>query len=243
MFISDELKSKGFVQRSNLAAVYGAETNSAVLYDIYAGANYGIDDNAAAWIQRHFGLRYFDMGERRTIIRIEDFTGARVPRAAIDRYYGYIADGDKLYQMTAYLNESGREELKLPALDEEYKVRRALMVVKRGVISNYHTAVRLIDVPRMRVINDYCKQVNKYLRVAAAMAHLNCRFESSFTGDIYRTVAKCLQERVSPQEAAFRVIEALGDNLVRMPLARAHEVFYSAFSAPAMQMEHLYVRE
>jgi hypothetical protein len=243
MFISGELKSERFLQHKNFAATYSAETNSAVLYDIYDAHNYGVGQDMAAWIHRHFGLRYYDLSERGTIIRVEDFAGVRVPRASVDSYYGYLQDGDKLYQMTAYISAAIREEYQLPKLDEAYKERRVLLFIKNGKIGNYHTTVRTIDVPRMRVINNYCKQVNKYLRVAAAMGHLRCVFGNNYSSDTHRVVAKSLQERESPQEAAFRVIEDMGDSAIQMPLVRASEVYSSAFCAPSIQMEYLYVRE
>lgn len=243
MLISDELKSKGFLQCHNLVVTYSAETDSAILSEIYCNNIYGIGEEQAAWIWRTFRLEYVSLSERGTIIQLEDAVGTRVPRATVDRYYGYVRDENKLYQLTAYASDAARAEIKLPKLDEEYRERRILLFIKHGKIHNYHTNVRIMDTPRVRVVNDYCKQVNKYLRVAAAMAHLECKLGNNFSTDTYRIVARSLQERASPQEAAFRVIEALDSEPDRMPLARTHEVYLFTFCSPSIQMEYLYVRK
>lgn len=244
MRISDELKSKQFLQFQNLVLQHNRETDSTLVHIIYSDKHYGIGEDQAAFLGWHLGGRIVGL-DRRTIIKFEDCLGRRIPRALLEGHYHYFITDKRVYQLAAYVSPSEYETLKIPRLDETFKEQRIIFKVTNGRIDTYSLSVMQLDIEVVKHVNQYCKEVNKYLRIAAALAHLPCQVSTYYSYNINTFVGRGIQERLSAFETAGNIvadIEVNAGHLSYMPLAMAHIAYRNAFVAPSISMRHVYVR-
>lgn len=243
MKFSDELKSKELLEFENLVLQCNPATNSVILSTVETGKFWGLTSEREEWIGGHLGVRVVHI-KPTTIIQFEDAIGRRLPRWCIEQHYYYFIDGNRAYQMTAYLNAAKYKEMDIRYVNElGYKHTATMLVYNNGLVDNYATTVTYIDMPMLRDMNRYCKAVNRYLRVAAAMENMHCEVQGlTYNYTVARLVATAFTNQEPAHKAALDVVQEMQGRPVMQLLSASHVYKASPF-APTTNMRFLYVRQ